>query len=469
MHRGWRSAGTALIVVFVLIVGIRSSLGSPTLATITLDGNMGDWAAVLANPDNDILDGPGDGLVDADTPSAARVNMDKVAYTWDATYLYLYVHRLGTAGEFNYFWFHFDLNNDGFVPNNAPLLGVAWWGSNQKVTTALDLYKAANVATGDRITNASGKHDGYKLPGTRAAGTSLGTVLSGSPSGLEVETRIAWASLGVAAGTAFQVHVSSSRRENDYPGAIDDNLGRTVAFPGVDLAPDRALNALPGTLLAIAHNIRNVGGMTDTFDLTWTAVGGFSPTLLSFYQDVDNSGTFTPGDTLMGDTNGNGLTDTGPMPAGGAPRAILAIPQIPFTAVKGQASTITLRARSSVDNAVFDTAVDTVTINQPSITLLKSVDKAAVPPGGVLTFSVVYTNTGDADALSVQVVDPVPAPAAYLPGSAAGAGMTIQFSHDGGATWDGLETPPVTHVRWLRAAALAPGASGNVVFQAAVP
>ncbi len=30
--------------------------GAPTLQTITIDGNMGDWAAVLSDPDNVYLD-----------------------------------------------------------------------------------------------------------------------------------------------------------------------------------------------------------------------------------------------------------------------------------------------------------------------------------------------------------------------------------------------------------------------------
>src|SRR6267142_5880776 len=107
MSLRWRSIGSLGVVVIVLIVGIGVGLGGPTLTTITLDGNMTDWATVLANPLNVVNDGPGGGLPDADTPSQARVDIDKVAFTWDATYLYFYIHRQGTAGAFNYFWFNF--------------------------------------------------------------------------------------------------------------------------------------------------------------------------------------------------------------------------------------------------------------------------------------------------------------------------------------------------------------------------
>jgi hypothetical protein len=43
--------------------------------------------------------------------------------------------------------------------------------------------------------------------------------------------------------------------------------------------------------------------------------------------------------------------------------------------------------------------------------------------------------------------------------------MAITYSHDGGASFDASQAPPVTHVRWTRAASLAPAASGSVAFQ----
>jgi hypothetical protein len=73
------------------------------------------------------------------------------------------------------------------------------------------------------------------------------------------------------------------------------------------------------------------------------------------------------------------------------------------------------------------------------------------------------------DAQNVTLTDAAPAPALYVAGSASGAGMTITFSHDGGATFDASEAPPVTHVRWELAGPLAPAASGTVTFAVQVP
>ena len=83
------------------------------------------------------------------------------------------------------------------------------------------------------------------------------------------------------------------------------------------------------------------------------------------------------------------------------------------------------------------------------------------PPGATLTYSVVVTNNGTAQANAVVVTDPIPANTTYVTGSAAGAGTTITYSHDGGATYDGSDAAPVTHIRWTLAAPLA--ASGGAV------
>jgi uncharacterized repeat protein (TIGR01451 family) len=99
---------------------------------------------------------------------------------------------------------------------------------------------------------------------------------------------------------------------------------------------------------------------------------------------------------------------------------------------------------------------------------LKSVDRAAAAPGDTITYTITYTNTGNLDALNVVVIDPVPAASAYVAGSASGAGTTVTWSHDGGATYDGLQTTPVTHVKWSRAASLPASGTGSVSFKVTV-
>lgn len=108
-------------------------------------------------------------------------------------------------------------------------------------------------------------------------------------------------------------------------------------------------------------------------------------------------------------------------------------------------------------------------VTEPTVTLVKSVSAALAAPGDLLTYSVNWLNSGSATAYEVVLVDPVPVPTVYEPGTASGPGATIEFSHDGGGTWDTSEAAPVTHIRFRFAAPLPPGASGSVAFQARIP
>lgn len=121
----------------------------------------------------------------------------------------------------------------------------------------------------------------------------------------------------------------------------------------------------------------------------------------------------------------------------------------------------------------------------PAITLLKAVVPAGnSPPGAELTYSVTFTNGGDADAHNIVLVDPVPVETDFKLGSTfenlgtSGLAATVEYSSDGGGTWSytpasGAGGAPagfdrlVTHVRWVFAgilASVAPANQGNVGF-----
>ena len=117
---------------------------------------------------------------------------------------------------------------------------------------------------------------------------------------------------------------------------------------------------------------------------------------------------------------------------------------------------------------LFDTARDSAVVATPALTLVKAVSDASGPPGTLMTYTVTWLSNGSTPAYNVAIIDPVPPETAYEPGSASGAGATIEFSHDGGHSFDGSEAAPVTHLRWSFPAPLAPGETGQVSFQAAI-
>jgi len=465
------SPATALRAILLLAGAAAwtpASAATPTLTTITVDGNMADWAAVLANPRNVYLDGPAGGLPDLDAPSDPVLNVDTVAYTWDATNFYLYIHRQWTTSSIKYYWFFIDANNDGRMQQGEPVLRLEWHGSNRRTTVRRDSYNASNKVAGDLISNG-GVYDGYSMPGDNTNGYATASPDGGSSNGLAAEALVLWTDLGVPAGSPLQIHVSSTRNFSAIPKDVADNLGGNNYYASVAFDPDLALTTPPGTTAVFAHTVTNLGNLPDTLDFTWTSSGTFTPTSVTFYKDVDASGTLTAADTLLTDTDADGKVDTGTLAGLGAQLKVLVAVATPAAAPVGRVATIVAKATSSIDTTQSDTATDTVTLGGPVLTLLKVASAATVVPGQTIGYTITYTNTGNLSAQNITVVDPVPAVTVYVANSAAGAGMAITYSHDGGSTYDASQTAPVTHVKWTRAASLAAAASGSVSFTVSVP
>ena len=151
-------------------------------------------------------------MSDADAPVPSDRDVDTIAYTWDATYLYFYVHRQATSSQGRDFWFYLDADNDGSVATGEPLLLIQWPGTTMVTTTYLDTYQAIGAGAGDPVQGGSG-HDGYTLPGGRTAGPQLEQVTGGSTSGLEMEARVPWALIETACSFTCPRHPA----RQDFP------------------------------------------------------------------------------------------------------------------------------------------------------------------------------------------------------------------------------------------------------------
>jgi len=104
----------------------------------------------------------------------------------------------------------------------------------------------------------------------------------------------------------------------------------------------------------------------------------------------------------------------------------------------------------------------------PELTLTKAVDKNTAEPGEVLTYTITYSNVGSGNATNIIILEAIPANTTYITDSASGAGMTIEYSHDGGSTFDGSQAAPVTHISFTRSTALIPGDSGTISLQVTI-
>lgn len=456
----------------ILAATLVGSAGAAVLTTITVDGDMSDWSSVLADPFQTSFDGPAGDLPDLDAPvqSTGR-NLSTFAWTYDSNYFYLFTRRVGSAKNRQMFWYYLDFNSDGLMSTGELVFHVSWWGNTRKTDTYLYQYNAASPV-GDPLADPSGRADGWTMPGQITGGTLLESVRGGSTSGIEMEARISWSQLGVLPGTPFLFHTSSSNSSN-LPTQIDDNMGGpggllgSTFIAGVAIQPDRSRSIVSTGTAALAHTIINTGQGTDSFNLSSTSSGDFIPSAVAYFQDLDADGRLGPGDVPLTDTDGDGAVDTGPL-APGVPFNLLVVVTAPGGLADGDQSTLLVSATSSATPSIAGMVNDTLTVSTPDMTLVKSVNTATAVPGTLLTYTVVYTSAGATDAHNAIIVDPVPPATTYVPGSSAGTGTVLTFSHDGGITYDGSETGPVTHIRWTVSAPLAPGDSGTVSFQVQV-
>ncbi|HEX9765675.1 MAG TPA: SdrD B-like domain-containing protein [Nitriliruptorales bacterium] len=178
---------------------------------------------------------------------------------------------------------------------------------------------------------------------------------------------------------------------------------------GVDLVPDGAVTTEAPGQGVHPHVVTNTGTGTDTIVLSASSAQGWPVTL---YRDDDGDGVW---DLAEGTVVGS----TGPL-APGATFRFFVVVDVPEATPAGRVDVATVTARSSVDAAVSDTAVDTTTVIAPEL----GFTKAAVPsgdqinPGATITYRLVVTNRGRAAAADVLVSDDTPAGTTYVAGSA---------------------------------------------------
>lgn len=401
------------------------------LSSITLDGNVSDWEAVLADPDNNVCDGPSGGLTDRDSPvqSTGR-DLTHFAYTWDANNVYLFTERFGSSNNTQSFVYYADTNNNGLMETGEPVIGVTWRGSNRRINVYTYTY-VAQAPAGDPVADSNGFGDGYTFPGSFANVPSTGNPNRsgqwGSSDGLQMEFHITWAELGLPSGSPFSFHVASSNAAlgaSSFTSQIDDNLsgcgggvGSTV-IPSLDFTPDRALPGFDSQTTIAVHTITNTGNADDFFDLSSVGSGDFTATI-NYYLDTDGSGSLTGADVLLTDTNGDGNPDT-PSLAPSSSLDILIIYGLPAGVASGDVTTFVTTANSDFQPLANDIVTDVITIvpapellvTKQAVTAEDPINNSSNPkaiPGGEILYTITIANKGEGlvDNDSVVVTDAI--------------------------------------------------------------
>jgi uncharacterized repeat protein (TIGR01451 family) len=460
--------------------------GLLTLTTINVNGNLADWAAVHADLDNNVCDGPSGGLTDRDAPvqSTGR-DLTHFAYTYDTNNVYLFTERAGSVSNTQSFVYYADTDNDAMMETGEPVIGVTWRGSNRRINVYVYTYVAA-AAGGDPMVDGGGFGDGYTLPGSFANVPSTGNPIRsgawGSVSGTQMEFLVTWAELGVPPNSPFTFHVASSNASlgaNSFTAQIDDNLSGcggglgSTAQPGVTFVPDLSLTGIAGQSAVGVHTLTNTGNAVDNFDFASVASGDFAP-VVSYYEDTDASGTLTAADTLLTDTDGDGDPNSG-LIAPSATVSFLIVYDVPATAGAGDQAAITTTATSDFQPLVIDSVTDTIdVVPGPNVAVTKEVTTISDPvnmavgpkaiPGSVVLYTVTVTNqgAGTVDIDTFEITDAIPSggclivddidgigsgPVDYMDGSPASTlsytfisldstADDLSFSDDNGLTYD---------------------------------
>lgn len=277
----------------------------------------------------------------------------------------------------------------------------------------------------------------------------------------------AWLAGAVAAGLGLAVHaampVAGTLIRNQavatFRACLDDgcatvsdeqrvssNIVQTLvqAVPGIELVSAQQRIGQPGGRVLFAHVLTNTGNDSDRYQL---CINGVSSQISAWqlYADDDSDGqpdSLTP---LMDQTDADGCLDTPTalLAAGDSLQVVIGADIAP-SASTGTSAALALQARSEANNALTASNSNQIAlVNGPVIDVVKKISSPyARSPGGPLTVTLTWQNTGTETATDVVIEDILPlqsvagisAGMQFVPGSArwsSTGALTLTDSDDG--------------------------------------
>ncbi len=271
-----------------------------------------------------------------------------------------------------------------------------------------------------------------------------------------------WLATGGSAGTAPGSYDRASEAVSftATSGSIHTGLAFGEVPPNLWAAPS-ALGVAGGTAAIHRHTYTANSSGTVSFAASTVPVPPVTGWGLTLWRDVNCDGALDPGEP--------------PLPASvvlttGQQLCVIARHQSPLGAAAGANETATLSASFSYANASpalgAGSALDDVTTITLSngLVISKAVDRSAAAPGGLLVYTINYSNPGTVPLSNIVIRDATPPWTVFDSAACSATG--------GGITGCSLTQQPAAgatgSLAWTLAGALLPGASGAVSFRVRV-
>jgi uncharacterized repeat protein (TIGR01451 family) len=205
---------------------------------------------------------------------------------------------------------------------------------------------------------------------------------------------------------------------NKKPRAYSNVVTVTVIqVAAVSVQPAAASQSgIASTQVVFFVQIANPGNAPDTYNFTYTAASGWTPTQIKFYTDVNHNHVYDPGiDTPLSPVTGN-TYKTGTVPSDGSTDLLMVV-TVPDSAVDASSSTINLTATSLFNQTVTAVGSYTTTVSSAVISAVTTHTPQTPRPGDVLTYTVTLKNSGSAPATNVVLTNVIPNRTTYVPGT----------------------------------------------------